>query len=397
MVTLAASPVAASARHAASAPESSAPDVRLTPVTQSVAQPPRWFQGDDGKVHLQYELLLTNTVPLAVDVRSVEVRADGATLEHLTGDGLAAALTPLGSPAGNGTVLPASTVGVVWIDIDLPSTQAVPKHVSHRLTVDIGEGLPVGPLITTTGARTAVTTRKPVVIDPPLRGGPWVAVGGATGPHRRAIQAVNGRLRLSQRFAVDFSALLDDDSRTHAGDPGVSASYFAYDQDVLAVGAGTVVAAVDRFADQVPNAHVPLPTDEQDGNHVIVRLADGVYAGYAHLAPGSVRVRPGDHVRAGQVIARLGNTGASTGPHLHLQVMDRPSILAADGLPFVFSTFTFDGGIPSLEGFLDADATGARVEVDPAGAGQRHHQGEAGTSVLTFPGRARAPKPARGG
>ena len=377
------------------APQADTHDVQFTPVTQAVASPPRWFQGDDGQVHLQYELLLTNAVSLPVDVRSVEVRADGHTLTRLTGDQLQSAFAPLGSERGTSTVLPPSSVGIVWIDLDLHSPSAVPQRLSHRLTIDVGEGLAVGPIVTTIGAPTFVTSNPPVVINPPLRGGRWVAVGGADGPHRRALQPINGRLRLSQRYAVDFSALLDHDGLTHAGDPSMNASYFAYGQEVLAVGTGTVVVAVDRYADQTPNRHSPLPADEQDGNHVIIRLAAGVYAGYAHLAPGSVRVRPGDHVRAGQVIGSLGNTGASTGPHLHFQLMDQPSILAADGLPFTFSTFRFDGTIPSLKGFIDADATGTPVAMDPGGAGPRRHQGEAGISVLTFSGHPRSPKTTR--
>ena len=65
LVTLAASPVGASARHSAATPESGAHEVQLTPVIQAVAEPPHWFEGDDGKVHLQYELLVTNTIPLS--------------------------------------------------------------------------------------------------------------------------------------------------------------------------------------------------------------------------------------------------------------------------------------------------------------------------------------------
>src|SRR5690606_33743067 len=110
-------------------------------------------------------------------------------------------------------------------------------------------------VFTTIGGRARVSQRGPVAIGPPLRGGPWAAI---VGPHRRALQAVDGRLRLAQRFAIDFSARLDDGDRTHAGDASTSTSYFNYGQPVLAVEAGTVVSAVDRHPDQIPNAKVPV-------------------------------------------------------------------------------------------------------------------------------------------
>ena len=91
--------------------------------------------------------------------------------------------------------------------------------------------------------------------------------------------------------------------------------------------------AVDRFPDQIPNAPTPVTIREADGNHVILALGDGRYAFYAHLEPNSVRVKRGDGVREGEVLGRLGNSRSSTGPHLHFHVMNRPSALAADGLP----------------------------------------------------------------
>ena len=53
---------------------------------------------------------------------------------------------------------------------------------------------------------------------------------------------------------------------------------------------------------------------------MIIRLGKGVFAGYAHLKPGSVRVNRGQRVRPGQVIGKLGNSGNTTGPHLHWSV-----------------------------------------------------------------------------
>ena len=70
------------------------------------------------------------------------------------------------------------------------------------------------------------------------------------------------------------------------------------------------------------------------GNHLVVRRDDGVCVLMAHLRRGSLRVGVGDRVRRGDRLAECGNSGNSTEPHLHCQVMDRPSVWIAAGLPF---------------------------------------------------------------
>jgi len=367
-------------------PRAAPAETILTPVTESVPSTPRWYRGDDGRLHMQYELLLTNTVPLRVDVTSLEVRGGGRSIATLSGDRLATAMTLLGSETGPTTALAPATVGVVWIDLTFASKRAIPERVNHRLTVDVGPGLPVGPTITYTGGRAAVSPHPPTVIAPPLRGGRWAAVGGPAGPHRRALQAVNGHLRLGQRFAVDFAALLDDEGRTHSGDPAQNSSYFNYGQPVLAVGAGRVVEAVDRLPDQIPNHNVPIPLDEAGGNEVILRLGEGVFVGYGHLKPGTVSVKRGERVRSGQVLGKLGNSGESTGPHLHFQLMNRPSFADADGLPFVLRKFRLGGFVPSLETLVDADLAGTPVPIDAGAAGKRSRRGITAIDVVRFPG-----------
>jgi hypothetical protein len=358
----------------------------LTPVIESVISTPRWYKADDGLFHLEYELQLTNAAGLPVEARSVEVLGPaGRIIARLSGERLRAAMSLISSPDQPTTTLPAATVGVVWFDLGFPSRRAVPRQIEHRLTVDIGPALPgLGPLVTDTGARIRVAAHGPALLAPPLLGGRWVPVIGV---HRRSLFPVNGQLRDGQRFAVDFSARLDRGGRTHHGDVDRNSSYFNFAQPVLAVGAGRVVSVVDRFPDQIPLDPTPTTLAEADGNHVIIRLRKGVFAAYAHIKPGSIRVYRGQRVRAGQMLGLLGNSGNTSGPHLHFQLMDRPSFLDADGLPFVFERFHLHGRIPSLEAFIGADADPAAPPVPyrPSERGARRLQGLTGLELISFP------------
>jgi murein DD-endopeptidase MepM/ murein hydrolase activator NlpD len=156
---------------------------------------------------------------------------------------------------------------------------------------------------------------------------------------------------------------------------------------VLAVADGQVVAAVDRYPDQIPNNPGPVTLQSADGNHVILRIGPGRYVGYAYLRSGSVRVRRGQRVQRGQVIGQLGNTGSSSGPHLHMQVMNRPSIVFSDGLPFVFDRFQLTGKFPPLtDELFAAMAAGQSIPIDTSGAGPRRRELPVGRDVVRFTG-----------
>ncbi|MCI9889431.1 M23 family metallopeptidase [Micrococcales bacterium 31B] len=94
------------------------------------------------------------------------------------------------------------------------------------------------------------------------------------------------------------------------------------------------------------------------GNHVVIRGADGTHAVVAHLQRGSVAVRRGESVRAGEVIGRCGNSGNSSEPHVHAHLMDRASFMFAVGLPMAFRGITLDDevvdGLPENERHLTA-------------------------------------------
>ncbi|GAB4588288.1 M23 family metallopeptidase [Nocardia sp. IFM 10818] len=126
----------------------------------------------------------------------------------------------------------------------------------------------------------------------------------------------------------------------------------AFDSPVLAPADGTVVKAVDLRRDHRARTSILgllyfflveqivrsfAPDSFTFGNHVVIELADGVFAELCHLRAGSILVRPGDSVRAGQPVARVGNSGNSTEPHLHFQLMDSLDPASARGIPFTWT------------------------------------------------------------
>ena len=120
-----------------------------------------------------------------------------------------------------------------------------------------------------------------------------------------------------------------------------------------------MITVVDGLPEQVAGK-IPtgLPLDQYGGNHIVQDIGGGNYAFYAHLKTGSIQVKPGEALKAGRVIAALGNTGNTDAPHLHFHVMSTPDPLRSDGLPFVFSSFRLDsrlsGSPEALAGLLEA-------------------------------------------
>ena len=92
------------------------------------------------------------------------------------------------------------------------------------------------------------------------------------------------------------------------------------------------------------------------GNNVELKLRGGRYVLYAHLKNGSIRVRPGQRVRSGQMLARVGNSGQTGGSHLHFQVNDGPNLAISDGLPFALRRFTLIGTVTNVPELLAGTA-----------------------------------------
>ncbi len=118
------------------------------------------------------------------------------------------------------------------------------------------------------------------------------------------------------RHALDFE-VLDDEGRAFRGTGATLDDFHCYKLPVVAPAAGVVAKVIDGVVD---NAVGDVNVDENWGNVVIVYHAPGVYSCLAHLSPGTVTAREGQHVAAGEVLGRCGNSGRSATPHLHMQL-----------------------------------------------------------------------------
>lgn len=143
-----------------------------------------------------------------------------------------------------------------------------------------------------------------------------------------------------QRYALDL-LVWKKGSATFEGDGSRNEQYFCWGKAVRAPAEGVVLVADDGMRDNAPNA--PAPTERIFGNHVVLDHGNGEYSLLAHLQRGSVAVKAGTRVTAGQLLGRTGNSGISTEPHLHYQLMDAPQWVKAHGLPAAFSDYTADG------------------------------------------------------
>lgn len=190
------------------------------------------------------------------------------------------------------------------------------------------------------------------MIRPPLKGDGWLAASACCKPnvHRDERIAIDGaRIETAETFAVDWARVKND--RLFDGDGKRAEQYYGFGEDVLAVADGTVVSVHDGMPDQTPFVFmVPQSKSDYGGNNLMLKIAPNVFAWYAHLHQGSITVKVGDAVNAGAPIAKLGNTGPSEGPHLHLGLLDKPDPIAGRSLPFVLDGF-------NLVGAVDLDAS----------------------------------------
>lgn len=326
------------------------------------AQDPMWVAGGDGDVHIVYDLVMTNIFTSPVTIISIDVlTTDGAPMLHLEGDALLAVTRPVFGDTPTRIVQTSGAI-VTLIDGSLPSGE-VPRRLTHRITYTLEPDAPAGALMSSRvidGPEAIIVNRAPQVIAPPLRGDGWANVNGccAASPHRSLRLVVNGsEIKTIQMFAIDWMKV--EDGAMFAGDGARNEDHYAYGEDLLAVAEGRVVFVRDDIADNLP-FQVPALQETSDfpGNQVVLELAPGVYAIYAHVQQGSALVQVGDLVKAGDRLGKLGNSGNTDSPHLHFQLSDGPDIMTSTSLPYVIDTWTLAGSIAPGSTPTDVQVTG---------------------------------------
>ncbi|MEU8757658.1 M23 family metallopeptidase [Streptomyces sp. NPDC048659] len=236
-------------------------------------------------------------------------------------------------------------VGSVFVEPPYP-------YAAGWLPAIAAAGLGLGLSLSARKRFAAAGTVPPLAVDPPVTGR-WSALNS---PADRTPS--HGTHHLGQTYAIDITREAAEGERPRPGFAWLwpvfrrPADFPAFDAPVLAVADGTVTHAEDRQRDHLSRGSLPAlvlmllveagfrglaGARRVTGNHLVLDLGDGTYAMYAHLRRGSLAVRPGDRVRAGQELARCGNSGNSSEPHVHFQLMDGPDLDTARGVPFTWT------------------------------------------------------------
>ncbi len=166
--------------------------------------------------------------------------------------------------------------------------------------------------------------------------GRWTAVNGGVDKDSSHSWSIH-----TQRYAYDF-LILDEEGKSCSGDKTKAESYYCYGREILAPANGEVIETGTGCPDSRISGTGQVDCSARDirGNYILIRHAEGEYSLLAHLQPGSIRVRAGESVVRGQIIALCGNSGNSSEPHLHFHLQNGISFFCSAGLPIEFENLS---------------------------------------------------------
>jgi hypothetical protein len=275
------------------------------------------------------------------EIRGLVLDRAGATVEkRLVWQG---ALDLIG--LGPGARVAASGEGLVFNPL-LFSAAAPGRRIRYEFDIS-GEAAPVPVTIVPRHCR----SRAPLIL--PVAGRVAVLDGHDLLSHHRRFGYLapwarqEGMSDNVQRFALDL-VMVDAEGRRFRGQGLSNEDFYGWGQPVRAPAAGVVVASRDGQPDNDEigreNRWTGRTWASSHGNHAVIDHGHGEFSVIAHMRQGTVRVRPGMRVNAGDIVGRVGNSGSSLMPHVHYQLQDGAEVRGVHGLPAYFRRLRVLGG-----------------------------------------------------
>ena len=295
--------------------------------------------------YLIYELYLTNFSSSPIDLQRIELLdADRKSIHPVATFNirqLQTMLQPLGTneagPAKK-LIIAGGQTTIVFMEVVADRKKPFPGKIIHRIITETDS---------LDGALISAHNNKLQLLASPLKGANWIAADGpsndADNHHRRGVVILDGRAIDSRRYAIDWKKVKD--SVSFSGDPRNVHSYFCYGEKVFAVADGLVIRVKDGLPNNIPghgeafHPAIPLTFKTLPGNNITIDLGNGHFAYYMHLQPGSLRVKAGDRVHKGQLLACIGASGDAREPHLHFEVTNSSKLLFGEGIPYLINRY----------------------------------------------------------
>ncbi len=173
-------------------------------------------------------------------------------------------------------------------------------------------------------------------LELPFEGEWYVSVGGRThlnGGHHFVTRGSG------QRYAYDIGIVIN--GRSFSGDGSRNEDHYCFGKRLNAPGDGKILALENNIEDNYTPGSVNDDINENTiaGNYVIIDHLNGEYSTLAHFKKGTIIVSVGDTVIKGQEVGKAGNSGNSSGPHLHYHLQNTPYLLDGIGLPAQFLNY----------------------------------------------------------
>jgi hypothetical protein len=311
------------------------------------------FFNMDGNMTAYYELFLTNVSTDTINLQKIGISdiADSSPFFISEMQDLQNRFNKIGSDFEEPTLqLLPGQASVIYLELSLPIKQS--KEITHHIGFEIA-GVENSRELAFQTLTTTCSSNTPIVLGAPLKGGIWTSIYEPSWErgHRRVMYTVDGKARIPGRYAIDF-VKVDSIGKYAMDDDDIIKNWLGYGVNVLAVADGVVSSVSDEFSESATlSGHPEYSENQATGNYISIKIGDNQFAFYEHLKPNSIKVKVGQKVKKGDIIALIGFTGQTTGPHLHFHLADADAPLGAEGIPFVFENFKYLGSYKNLANF----------------------------------------------